>query len=140
VESWKLSDSCHQHALHQVDTYFWGWRNIRTCSALVIEGGSLGVWVSGVMYVVRRMFVLDTKHSPLPSGTIFLYWIMFVFFGLSQYCDQGSSAFFSCALTVNVIGLLFLRQCFGVLPPSTQTSISGTSRKLPLCNLVSQYV
>ncbi len=48
--------------------------------------------------------------------------------------------FFSCALTVNVIGLLFLRQCFVLLPPSTETLINGMSRKLPLWNLVSQYV
>jgi hypothetical protein len=28
----KLSDSCHQHALHQVDTYVWGWCNVTlTC-------------------------------------------------------------------------------------------------------------
>ncbi len=57
-----------------------------------------------------------------------------------EYIDQGSSAFFSCALTVNVIGLLFLRQCFIVLHPSMETSVSGTSRKLPLCGRVSQYV
>jgi hypothetical protein len=57
---------------------------------------------------------------------------MFAFFGLFEYLDEGSSAFFSCALTVNVIGLLFLRQCLWGLPPSTETSISGTSRKLPL--------
>ncbi len=65
---------------------------------------------------------------------------MFAFFGLSQYflIDQGSSTFISCALTVNVIGLLFLRQCFGRLPPSTETSFSGTSRKLPICLKVSQ--
>ena len=67
---------------------------------------------------------------------------MFAFFGLCEYFDQGSSAFFSCALTVNVIGLLFLRQCLDrlTLPPSTETSISGMSRKLPLCLIVSQYV
>ena len=49
----------------------------------------------------------------------------------------GSSTFFSCALTVNVIGLLFLLQCFIRLPSSTETSVSGTSRKLPLCMQVS---
>ncbi len=38
--------------------------------AIVIPGGSLGVWVGGVMYVI---------------------WRMFAFFGLSQYFDQGSS-------------------------------------------------
>jgi hypothetical protein len=64
---------------------------------------------------------------------------LFAFVGQSQYCDQGSSAFFSCAQTVNVIGLLFLRQCFIRLLASTETSISGTSRKLPLCGKVSQY-
>jgi hypothetical protein len=32
---------------------------------------------------------------------------MFAFFGLSQCFDQGSSAFFSCTLNVNVIRLLF---------------------------------
>jgi hypothetical protein len=37
---------------------------------------------------------------------------MFAFFGLSQYYDQGSSAFFSCALTVNVIGPCFLATVF----------------------------
>jgi surface protein len=30
----------------------------------------------------------------------------FAFIGLFKYFDKGSSAFFSCALTVNVIGLL----------------------------------
>jgi hypothetical protein len=55
-------------------------------------------------------------------------------------CDRGSSAFFSCALNVNVIGLLFLRQCLCMLTPSTETSISGTSRKLMICLTVSQYV
>ncbi len=43
-----------------------------------------------------------------------------------------SSAFFSCALNAHVIGLLFLRQCFAVLSPSTETSISGMSWVLPL--------
>jgi hypothetical protein len=49
-----------------------------------------GVWVGGVMYVVRRMFA---------------------FVGLSQYFDQGSlpSALFSCAFTLRVIGVLLLR-------------------------------
>jgi hypothetical protein len=53
---------------------------------------------------------------------------------------QGSSAFFACALTVNVIGLLFLRQCFVRRSPSTETSISGTSLQLPICRQVSQNV
>ncbi len=43
-------------------------------------------------------------------------------------------------LTVNVIGLLFLQQCFIRLLSSKEPSISGTSRKWPICNLVSQYV
>ncbi len=51
---------------------------------------------------------------------------------------RSSFAFFSCALIVNVIGLLFLRQSLPMLPPSTATSITGTSRKLPLCTIVSQ--
>ncbi len=38
------------------------------------------------------------------------------------------STFFSCALTPNIICL----QCLGILPPSTETWISGTSQKLPL--------
>jgi hypothetical protein len=50
---------------------------------------------------------------------------------VTVYFDQGTSAFFSCALTVNVIGLLFLRQCFPRLSLSTETSISGTLPKLP---------
>ena len=49
----------------------------------------------------------------------------------------GSSTFFSCALTVNVIGLLFLRQCFIRLPSSTETSSSGTSPQLPIWLIVS---
>jgi hypothetical protein len=56
--------------------------------ALVIQGGSLGGlgWWSDVCNLRN----------------------VFAFFGLSQYFDQGSSDFFSCALTVNVIGLVFL--------------------------------
>jgi hypothetical protein len=54
--------------------------------------------------------------------------------------DQGCSAPFFCALTVNVIGHLFLRQCSILLLPSTATSISGMSRKFSIWTLVSQYV
>ena len=48
----------------------------------------------------------------------------FALFGLSPYVDQRvvpSAFLFFCALTVHVIGLLFLRQCFFMLPPSTET-------------------
>ncbi len=38
-----------------------------------------------------------------------------------------------CALTVNLIGLLFLRQCLVGLPPSTETLIIGTSPQLLIC-------
>ncbi len=70
-----------------------------------------------------------------------IIWRMFAFFGLSQYIlIRALSVFFSFALTVNVIGLLFLRQCLNGLPPSTEISISGTWRKLPLCLKVSQHV
>jgi hypothetical protein len=87
--------------------------------ALVMQGGSLGGlgWWSDVCII----------------------WRMFAFFGLFEYFDQGSSANFSCALTVNVICLLFLQQCFERLLNSTETSVSGTSRKLPICLVVSQY-
>ncbi len=44
------------------------------------------------------------------------------------------------ALTVNEVGLLFLRQYFGGLPPSTEPSTSGTFRVSPAWHLVSQYV
>jgi hypothetical protein len=54
----------------------------------------------------------------------------FAFFGLFEYFDRDSSAFVSCAFTVNLMGLLFLLQCLAMLPASTETSISGTSRKL----------
>jgi hypothetical protein len=59
--------------------------------------------------------------------------------GCHSILNQGSSAFFSCALTVNIFGLLFLRQRLPMLPPSMETSISGMSRKLPLCMIVSQF-
>ncbi len=74
------------------------------------------------------------------GGVMYVIWRMFAYFGLSQYVDQGFSAFFSCTLTVNVIGLLFLWQCFFRLPLSTETSSSGTSRMWPLCIKVSRYV
>ena len=60
--------------------------------------------------------------------------------GCHSILIPGSSAFFSCVLLVNVIGHPFLRQCFNMPMPSTVTSISGTSRKLPICLLVSEYV
>jgi hypothetical protein len=49
------------------------------------------------------------------------------------------STFLSCALTVNAIGLLFLRQCLYLLLNSTVNSVSGMSQKLTLCNIVSHY-
>jgi hypothetical protein len=85
--------------------------------AVVIKGG-LGRWRN----------ICNLKNvCPLWAVTVF--WSGFFV-----------SPFFSSALTVNVIGLFFLRQCFTRLPISTETSISGTSRKLPLCIGVSQYV
>ncbi len=108
---WKLSDSYDNHAMHEVNTYVWGWRNI--------------TWICYCDLMRWRNTVI---------------WRMFAFFGLSQYFDQGSSAFFSCALTVNVISLLFLQQWITLFRPSMKTSISGTSRKLPICLIVSNNV
>jgi hypothetical protein len=48
--------------------------------------------------------------------------------------------FFSCALTVNELSLLFLRQCFIRLQYSTETSVCGMSLKLRICRTVSQYI
>jgi hypothetical protein len=56
--------------------------------AIVIDGGSIGGWVGGVLYVLWRMFTI---------------------FGLFEYFDQGSSAFLSCALTVR--DFLLSRRC-----------------------------
>ncbi len=117
---WKLFDSCHQHALHQKSIRMF--EDVVTWPehAFVMQGGSLG----GLKLV----------------GWCVSIWRMSAFFGLFEYFDQGSSASFSCTLTVNVIGFLFLRQCFYRLPPLTATSISGTSRKWPIWITVSQYV
>jgi hypothetical protein len=60
--------------------------------------------------------------------------------GSDSCFDQGSSfGLLSNALTLNVIGLLFLRQCLVMLPRSTETSVCGTFRKFPICMQVSQY-
>ncbi len=40
---WKLSDSCHQHALHQVDTYVWGWRSVTWTCCCDIRRFTLGL-------------------------------------------------------------------------------------------------
>jgi hypothetical protein len=56
-------------------------------------------------------------------------------------CDQSSSAIFSCALTVNVFGLLFLRQCLPIhkLVHHRFAAIGGTGVQywinLRLCQL-----
>ncbi len=76
------------------------------------------VWVGGVMHVIYRMFV---------------------FFGLSQYLIRILPPSF-LAHWLNVIGLFILRQCFFRPPPSTETWVSGTSQKLPICHTVSIYV
>ncbi len=89
--------------------------------ALVIQGGSLwclGWWVD----------VCNLKNV-LPSLGYHSILIRVL-----------PSAFFSCALTVNLTDLLFLRQCFIRLTTSTETSVSGTLRQLPICLEVSQYV
>ncbi len=77
--------------LHQVDTYVWGWRNIPWTCSCDWRIFTQEVWVGGVMDEISRTFA---------------------FFGLSQYFDQGSPVFFSCMLTVNVIGLFFLATVF----------------------------
>jgi hypothetical protein len=65
----------------------------------------------------------------------------FAFFGLSQYFDQGSSfRLFLLGVDWERNRPSFLRQCFMELPPSTKTSINGTSRKLPICNVVSLHI
>jgi hypothetical protein len=61
--------------------------------------------------------------------------------GCDSFFDQGSSfCLLSNALTLNVIGLLFLRQRFILLPASTETSNSGMSRMSTIWILVSQFV
>ncbi len=83
---WKLSDSCYQHALHEVDAYVWGWRNAtRTCSCDSRRCTRGLGWWRDVMYVICRMFA---------------------FFELWQCFDQGSSAFFACLLTGNRLSFL----------------------------------
>ncbi len=73
------------------------------------------------------------------SYEIFL-WDVMLFGSYEISLWECSSAFFYCALTVNVIDLRFLRQCLVLLPPSTESSISGTSRKLPIWLQVSKCV
>jgi hypothetical protein len=83
--------------------------------------------------------VVGESASALGDRRVYVevVWVvrMFAFSGLSQYSDRGSSDSnrqFSCAWTVNVIGLLFLRQCFIRLPPSMENSISGTLPRSPI--------
>jgi hypothetical protein len=87
-----------------------------------MQGGSLG----GLGWW-REVFNLKNILPSLGCHSIFFISVL-------------PSAFFSCAWTVIVIDILSLRQCFLRLPRSTEVSISGTSRKLPLCLTVSQHV
>ncbi len=94
-----LSDSCHQHALHQVHAYIWGWRNV-----------NMLLWSKEV----NSRFEL-------------VEWCM----QFEECLPSLGCAFFSCAFTVNVIGLLFLRfsyeiSCLLVLVPNTvESTLSG---------------
>ena len=80
-----------------------------------------GCWVGGVMYVIWRMCWPSLGCDGIVIGV-----------------GCSSAPFFPYALTVNVIGLFFLRQCLVLLPPSTETSVSGMSRKWPIWVPVSQ--
>jgi hypothetical protein len=134
-----------------------GWRKCECVRRQKCFCGSCQIRVTRMHYIKSiRMFEDDVTCNVTCTSSInsikevhsgFLGWWSdvcnlknFCIFGLFEYFDQGSSASFSCALAVNVIGLLFLRQCFMLLLPSTETLIIGTSRKLPLCIIVSQYV
>ncbi len=87
------------------------------------------------------MWFKEVHSWGLFGGVMYVVWGIFAFVGLSQYFDQGSSfCLLSNALILNVIGFLFLRQCLVLHPPSTETSVCGTFRKLPICMQVSQYV
>ncbi len=130
---------------------YWTLRNFM-CASLVVRCRWMIVSFVVVVGLSRRVCVEVVyschKHALHQidtyvwfDGVMYLIWGMFAFYGLSHYFDQGSSACFPCALTVkNIICVLFLLQCFLLLSPSTETSISGTSPKLPLCEVVSQYV
>ena len=105
--------------------------------------------ITSSRYVCLRMTSRDLNmllwFKEVLSGFGFVEWCMLFeecvpSLGCHSILIPGSSAFFSCTLIVNVIGLLFLRQCLLMLPPSTETWISGTSGVLPLCPEVSQYV
>ncbi len=65
-------------------------------------------------------------------------WVKFAFFSCHSIIYQGSPSFL--VLTVNELCLLFLRQCFTMLMPSTETWISGTSLESPDCIEVSRHV
>ncbi len=114
---WKLSDSCQQHGLHQVDAYVWGWSNVTCDSRRFTQGFG---WVEWCMSCAEWFFL-----SSLGCHSILIRVL--------------PSVIFSCASTVNEFDLLFLRQCLIMPPPSTETSISGTSPELRICLIVSQY-
>ncbi len=97
----------------------WGWRNIASTCFLWLKdfhSGGLGWWSDGWSF-----------------KNVCLFWAVSVFWSgffrlLFLHVDCECSRPF------------FLRQCLILLPPSTESSISGTSRKLPICEIVSQYV
>jgi hypothetical protein len=112
----------------QVGWFVGGRNECKFCGGLC---GSCLIRVTSMHYIKSiRMFDLLGGLSwwsnvcNLPN--VCLLW------GVSISIRVLPSAFLFCVLTVNVIGLIFLQQCFVGLLSSTETSISGTSRKLPL--------
>ncbi len=80
--------------------------------------------------------IISLRDFPMRFHAFLLLWDLRLSGSLIRVLP---SDFFSGTLTLNVIGLLFLRQCLN-LPPSMETLTSGTSRKLSRCKKVSQCV
>ncbi len=100
----KLSESCHQHALHQVATYVWRWRNVTgtcSCDSRRLTRG-LGWWGDEI-----SCFVSHTRFHEIPWCDFSMRLTYEISFEISIFSYETS-----CTLTVHVIDFLFLRQCF----------------------------
>jgi hypothetical protein len=122
------------------------WRDVNSCYCEGSVGGWGCWWLCGVkndfmacVEVVWFVFEDDVafpEHAHVIGGVMYVVRRMFVYFGLSQYLISVLPP----SILAYWLWLQLVRKCSCLLPPSTETSISGTSRKLPLWKEVSQYV
>jgi surface protein len=86
------SDSCHQHALHQVDTYVWGWRSVTWTCSCDSRRFTQGFWLEKWRTYLKNFCVL---------WSVWVFWSGFIrLFFLRVDCECNRPSFLATVFAV----------------------------------------